>query len=161
MPSRRTGSEAITMSYKLLHERLRDADGNCAITAEVMGLDCMSVEKCEECHAMLRKAIADEIERCYHTKSLDADGVEVKAGDTMWCTTNGEKAVVVRFERSGFIDQNGFCLNPKYYTHKEPDSLEKLRDYVEKCWQQEYGSARDAYRDIADRLTALMERGER
>ncbi len=95
-------------------------------------------------------------------KALDADGVEVKVGDTVWRITDGLEVVVTGLERVGFVDQKGLCLNPKCYTHREPDSLEKLRDDIAEGLADVAIPANvwDIKRaEWCDRLTALMERG--
>lgn len=95
-------------------------------------------------------------------KMLDADGVEVKVGDTVWRITDGLEVVVTGLERVGFVDQKGLCLNPKCYTHREPDSLEKLRDDIAEGLADVAIPANvwDIKRaEWCDRLTALMERG--
>lgn len=68
------------MSDKLLHERLRDASGDCIGTVRAVGLSCNDMEKCEECFATLRKALADEIERQYVPVPRFPDGEPVHEG---------------------------------------------------------------------------------
>lgn len=91
-------------------------------------------------------------------KVLDADGVEIKVGDTVWGLDSGEKLTVVEFaNREHGIVQ---CSNgeDEYYgdhdahrlTHREPDSLKKLRDDL----KRKYGSNSSWVK----RLTAIMER---
>lgn len=99
------------------------------------------------------------------TNALDVDGVETKAGDTVWYHDKvdggpvGEPMNVTEVLCDGtLVFEGGGAMPARLVTHREPDSLEKLRDYVEECRQQECGSARDTYSEIADRLTALMER---
>ena len=100
-------------------------------------------------------------------KVLDADGVEIKVGDTVWDLDSGEKLTVVEFanREHGIIQ----CSNEEdeYYgdhdahklTHRIPDSLEKLRDDMREFVDTEYkipGGTKT--NEWLDRLTAIMER---
>lgn len=92
-------------------------------------------------------------------KVLDADGVEIKVGDTVWGKYRG-----VEHEAIGFYSCDGLlCVSirnvetgstggfsPNLLTHREPDSLSKLRDDIE----NKYGSNSQWVK----RLTAIMER---
>lgn len=114
------------------------------------------------------------------SKVLDADGVEIKVGDTVWDLDSGEKLTVVEFanREHGIIQ----CSNEEdeYYsdhdahrlTHREPDSLKKLRDDTTKPPRQYYadfighdvGLKDDeeinsaVHKHIIDRVVAIMER---
>ena len=102
-------------------------------------------------------------------KVLDADGVEIKVGDTIYSTQTGVKLTVIEI-----INQNGHNLRVRFddgtmsyamgnlYTHREPDSLEKLRDDIAE-WRADVAIPGNGW-DIktaewCDRLTALIERG--
>lgn len=62
-------------------------------------------------------------------KVLDADGVEIKEGETIWHIQSGEKFMVHTVQSDGCVfSVNDIYLEPKAMTHKEPDSLQKLRD---------------------------------
>lgn len=90
---------------------------------------------------------------------LDADGVEIKVGDTVWlksCLTPHTVAEV----KAGWVkaeDGRQFTY-PKELTHREPDSLEKLRDDMSKSYEISGVMVLGRY---IDRLTALIERGVR
>ena len=104
----------------------------------------------------------------HELKILDADGVEIKVGDTVWDLDSGEKLTVVEFanREHGIIQ----CSNEEdeYYsdhdahrlTHREPDSLKKLRDDMNyRIIEGTYpGTAHEYLCQCADRLTAIMER---
>lgn len=67
---------------KLLHERLRDADGGCDRTVKAVGhFSCYDIDDCKSCYGLLREAIADEIERCYVPRPRYEDGEPVQFGD--------------------------------------------------------------------------------
>lgn len=86
---------------------------------------------------------------------LDADGVEIKAGDTVWVKHSGVKQVITRVENGnvhGNVGHEPTPLDPTCLTHREPDSLEKMRDDL----KRKYGS-NSAW---VKRLTAIMERDE-
>lgn len=106
----------------------------------------------------------------HELKILDADGVEIKVGDTVWDLDSGEKLTVVEFanREHGIIQ----CSNEEdeYYsdhdahrlTHREPDSLEKLRDdlrdLVPFMPADEFMVNACDLISITNRLTAIMER---
>lgn len=147
------------MSDRLLHEKLREWASNRPFRFneaweefEVAGNDNMLA------------AFADEIERQYVPVPRFTDGTRVEMGCKVeggtvegWCVWDDGSFDLYNDEGDTIHEgKPGDFAKPP-----ETDSLEKLRDYVEECRQQECGSAHDAYREIADRLTALMERGER
>lgn len=105
------------------------------------------------------------------TKVLDADGVEIKVGDTIYYQHTGNEYTVVKLDPKdeyhallkSSIDgkEQWHCI--ARFTHHEPDSLEKLRDDMSKYGINfEIASGRpydkSKYTEFADRLTALMER---
>ncbi len=154
------------MSDRLLHERLRDASGDCANTVKAVGLDCKSMKKCEECYDMLRKAIADEIERQYVPVLRFPDGEPVGEGsETCYGTVS---YIDVEASSGGYGNwvmhmEDGSCFEGTFSQRVEerpaPDSLEKLRQFaVDHAAYADGCSERDAFLEISDRLTALMER---
>lgn len=99
-------------------------------------------------------------------KMLDADGVEIKVGDTVWHIESPERKMTVdsfqdaisigKFVRctfNGYIDN----FNPRSLTHREPDSLEKLRDDLMAAHESWNGDPNKLV-VYADRLAAIMER---
>lgn len=102
-------------------------------------------------------------------KVLDADGVETNVGDKGFMSFGKFKPVTIKAVYPSFTwrslpypcveYEEGGWDKAANFTHKEPDSLEKLRDYVLEQERQESSSARDTYHEIAGRITALMERG--
>ena len=66
---------------------------------------------------------------------LDADGVPIRKGDTVWRTDeiNGKSRIVKDFCKDGSVvtDYEGtipVCVNQKHITHKQPDSLERIEE---------------------------------
>lgn len=115
----------------------------------------------------------DEPIRVPKPKVLDADGVPCKKGETVWLTDEGTKnhrnvAQPMEIEcfypegAVGFHDSEGTFHStvPDVLTHREPDSLEKLRDDIaEFSADGAYHGAIDAFlQRFEDRLTAIMER---
>lgn len=94
---------------------------------------------------------------------FDTDGVIYAEGQTVWSTDHEtlESAKVIRVS-NGHIDviwadgERGESLNPLHLTHREPDSLEKLRDDMLKVYEKRGDIRADGW---AFRLTALIERG--
>lgn len=86
-------------------------------------------------------------------KAIDADGVEINAGDTVWSLCNGEKYIVTRICDSGTVivssTKTGRALggfDADRLTHKEPDSLEKLRADI----QEFFTNGRLDYAEIGE-----------
>lgn len=151
------------MSDKLLHELLRDAGGNCSNTVKAVGLDCKSMKKCEECYDMLRKALADEIERQYVPVPRFPDGTRVEMGCKVeggtvegWCVWDDGSFDLYNDEGDTIHEgKPGDFAKPP-----ETDSLEKLRDDM-KLIADHYPDSISTPGEWVKRLTALMERGDR
>lgn len=65
---------------------------------------------------------------------LDADGVEIKVGDTVW-HEDGSEQLVEELNRYGarcFDGDKRRTFNPKYLTHTRPDSWELLEEDASK-----------------------------
>lgn len=93
---------------------------------------------------------------------VDVDGVPFKIGDTVWNIKNGDKLKVIGIDHDSYcqIDVEGIdrigdtydtCYRPESLTHKEPDSLEKLRDDL----ARKYGTSSSWVK----RISALIEMG--
>lgn len=117
--------------------------------------------------------VEDYVKRCFFPrpapKVLDADGVPIEIGDTVWHVDSGEELTVDEFANRGLglvkcSDEDLACedFDACKLTHREPDSLRKMRDDIAaySADMAEPGSIlEDALDGWADRLTALMERG--
>ena len=93
-------------------------------------------------------------------KVLDADGVPIEVGDTVWCDGGDEPLRVTLIHTSGYrsvsLEGKGgehYSLDPERLTHKRPDSWERLEEDAAKpaC---EYAGAQKSIVD-ADRYTCL------
>lgn len=101
-----------------------------------------------------------------HTKpAFDADGERIYVGDMVWTVNSMAyskvKAIVPEREASVGLalgDGGVMWFRPDIITHREPDSLEKLRDDLMAAHESWDGDPNKLV-DYADRLTALMERG--
>lgn len=100
-------------------------------------------------------------------KIIDAEGVEVKVGDTVWPTESPGMQMTVGDLQNTYglgvtvkcaFDGDIYNFNPRNLTHREPDSLEKLRDDLMTAHESWDGNPNKLV-DYADRLTALIERG--
>lgn len=115
----------------------------------------------EGAHGKLRSSVSDG---CYWNwksadtrvkrpapKVLDADGVEIKVGDTVWSTIGERCGQDVPHEVKGF-DKYGCVLlemhnetstgwRPEYLTHNRPDSWERLERDAEKSICDYFGSS--------------------
>ena len=120
---------------------------------------------CDEDGELIHAGKSGDFAKPPEQKAPDSEGVETRRGDTVRFFDkvvggpDGEPMTVAEVMCGTLVFEGGGAAPAYTVTHREPDSLEKLRDYVEECRQQECGSAHDVYREIADRLTALMERG--
>ena len=105
-------------------------------------------------------------------KVLDGDGVPTEVGDAVWLkrpedvngasTLRGRLTVteVDRFFVAVRSDSGETAIpHPAMLTHREPDSLEKLRDDMRGYADGGVSCIEDDMRMFADRLTAIVERG--
>ena len=96
---------------------------------------------------------------------LDADGVPIKVGDTVWSVDGGPKwtiSYVCPDEIGVTSDEimHGTMFCPDSLTHKEPDSLEKLRDDMALDASADGAAISSSRLGVyATRLSALIERG--
>lgn len=110
----------------------------------------------------------DEPIRLPEPKILDADGVEINVGDTVWLTTSGKKLRVDGFTPWKYVrcsnpeidgdHEAGLNFAPESLTHREPDSLEKLRDDIDIYVRNGWNISQPKAEEFASRLTAIMER---
>lgn len=109
----------------------------------------------ENGHGKLRSSVSDG---CYWNwksadtcvkrpapKVLDADGVEIKAGDTVWVDGVSESCEVAKVE-SGIVqvqydDGDTFECCSSDLTHEQPDSWERLERDAEKSICDYFGSS--------------------
>ena len=96
-------------------------------------------------------------------KVFDADGVEIKVGDTVWIIEPVAKGKVeeINKDRAYVKCDDGWLADVRVsnLTHREPDSLEKLRNDMREFVDTEYkipGGTKT--NEWLDRLTAIMER---
>ena len=134
------------MSDKTLVERLRDLQNDdCACITQCDFVNAVGAKCCREmqgygcnlCFNVTIKAIIDAIEREHlprpKTEVLDADGVPIRIGDTLWGVNTGRSLVV------DGLGERWFCAtgdtvkhNPLAFSHKEPDSLERIEEDAKK-----------------------------
>ena len=95
-------------------------------------------------------------------KVLDSDGVEIKGGDTVWHVNGSNPWEVCEVTANGILIKDELSVSdgcnmfePDSLTHREPDSLEKLRDEM-LAVDGPVGTITAG--KWADRLTAIMER---
>lgn len=102
-------------------------------------------------------------------KVLDADGVEINVGDTVWHANHQWVVIgIVYHEGQPWvqIDNTGGDTScsvqerrPSTITHKQPDSLERLQQFAVDSAAYADGCEQDKFLEIADRLKSLIERG--
>lgn len=116
----------------------------------------------------LRYDYGEPVRRCLpEPKVLDAYGVEIKVGDTVWGKYSGVEHEVIGFDSCDGL----LCVSirnvetgstggssPNLLTHREPDSLEKLRDDIDIYVRNGWNISRPKAEEFANRLTAIMER---
>lgn len=80
------------------------------------------------CRRKMKGIIYKHGERVRRSKQqvLDADGVPIEVGDVLYRTTDGIKVTVTRLMKWYFIDDERCALTPSYFTHREPDSQERI-----------------------------------
>lgn len=60
---------------------------------------------------------------------LDADGVPIKVGDTVYFVEAGYPVTVSKVESLSICyDEHGDWMSPRLYSHRKPDSWEQLAD---------------------------------
>ena len=111
-----------------------------------------------------------EPEKCTHERPVfDANGERICKGDTVW-SKYGNKYTVEKVAHEPEVTDFGvvYLTNSEQMrgcdvSHREPDSLEKLRDDIKaesnNLTFTPYQGTRDRLNGYADRLTALIERG--
>lgn len=95
---------------------------------------------------------------------LDADGVPINVGDTVWHTEDSERGEVILIENAlikvHWENGDHGYYNGIYLTHKEPDSLfdaiSDMREYIELVGCP----AKPQFDEWLDRLSALIEEEE-
>ena len=120
------------MSDKTLLELMMESlTLDCIESAEIFGVKCDDQKDCSVCERAVFSAIADAIEREYlpRPRLLDAEKVPINVGDTVWNINTGECRTVDEvgdfwFGASGYAVK----LNPLMYSHKQPDSLERIEE---------------------------------
>lgn len=111
-------------------------------------------------------------------KVLDADGVSIKVGDTVYCDDDPEQLIVDSFDDPGCVyltlakSPNGifYTIEPSRLSHERPDSWERIeedaklapRDYLEKRGMNPEKTERIAsmMADFVRRAKALAKAGE-
>ena len=113
----------------------------------------------------LRYDYGEPVRRCLpEPKVLAAYGVEIKVGDTVWGKYSGVEHEVIGFDSCDGL----LCVSirnvetgstggssPNLLTHREPDSLEKLRDDM---MTEDKTRGISCVQGWVHRLTAIMER---
>lgn len=94
------------MTNKLLHERLRDISSgvDCEETRKVLDFsvdDEHRKRECAWCSKGALEAIADEMERCYVPRPVDAEGNPWKVEDP--CVWSGAEYEVAGFDGQGYM----------------------------------------------------------
>lgn len=101
----------------------------------------------------------DEVVQRPEPKVLDADGVEIKVGDTVWVKGDVNKGKVEEVHKDRvWVKWNDGWTADVYIgdvSHREPDSLEKL---LVELRGVDFIPSEEYLNHIADRLTAIMER---
>lgn len=115
----------------------------------------------------LRYDYGEPVRRCLpEPKVLDADGVEIKVGDAVWSLNDSTKWEVTEIhpteprislrQLDTEKEVEGWWFLSSEYSHREPDSLEKLRDDIREYLSE--GVVIDSrVRPWEQRLTAIME----
>jgi len=115
------------------------------------------------------KTINEWLERWFIKRHMpkvsDVDGIDIEIGETVWCVCDGKRFKVEDIDEIGGMilvelrstEDNFTCsLIPDEITHREPDSLEKLRDDLMTAHESWDGDPNKLV-DYADRLTALID----
>lgn len=112
----------------MLGDKYEDNEGHECFASEVyLDIDGLSLVDSEGFRSLYRKG--KSVKRPVQSV-LDADGVEIKVGDTVW-HEDGSEQLVEEMNRYGarcFDGDKRRTFNPKYLTHTRPDSWELLEE---------------------------------
>lgn len=115
--------------------------------------------------SILQDAVPGEHVKRPQPKIYDADGEEIKVGDTVWDLKSPirKKHTVIEVipDDNCVICEDKLTYTPDLLTHKEPDSLEKLRDDMSKFRANTHFASletEEPFDKFLDRLSALIER---
>lgn len=111
---------------------------------------------------------------CLAPEALDADGVPIREGDTVYVLDFGEPLTVKGFMDDGrvlmsFHDENSLGYKPSKLTHEQPDTWERIEEdarlqpteYTDRYRVGRFGfESEDMRADLVRRCRALAERGE-
>lgn len=115
-----------------LGNKYEDNEGNeCFASGVHLDIDGPILVDSEGFHDLYRKG--KRVKRPV-PKVLDADGVEIKVGDTVW-HEDGSEQLVEEMNRYGvrcFDGDKRRTFNPKYLTNTRPDSWERLEEDASK-----------------------------
>lgn len=115
-----------------LGDKYEDNEGNeCFASGVHLDIDGPILVDSEGFHDLYRKG--QRVKRPA-PKVLDADGVEIKVGDTVW-HEDGSEQLVEKLNRYGarcFDGDKRRTFDPKYLTHTRPDSWERLEEDTSK-----------------------------
>lgn len=129
---------------------------------------------CEDMSGRLHGSYGERVERPA-PKVLDADGVSIKVGDTVYCDDDPRPLRVIHISDSinvTTIDDHAayYTVKPPHLTHERPDSWERIeedaklapRDYLEKRGMNPEKTERIAsmMADLVRRAKALAKAGE-
>ena len=169
----------------------RFEDGELVKVGDMVGSDELftAEEIAFESERWLVKASARSVCGCFHgafgepvkrptLKVLDADGVPIEVGDTVYCDDDPEQLIVDSFDGPGCVcvtlakNPNGmlYTIEPSRLSHERPDSWERIeedaklapRDYLEKRGMNPEKTERVAsmMADLVRRAKALAKAGE-
>lgn len=112
----------------MLGDKYEDNEGHeCFASGVHLDIDGPSLVDSEGFHDLYRKG--KRVKRPVQSV-LDADGVEIKLGDTVW-HEDGSEQLVEEMNRYGvrcFDGDKRRTFDPKYLTHTRPDSWELLEE---------------------------------
>ena len=115
----------------MLGDKYEDNEGHeCFASGVHLDIDGPSLVDSEGFHDLYRKG--KRVKRPVQSV-LDADGVEIKVGDTVW-HEDGSEQLVEEMNRYGvrcFDGDKRRTFDPKYLTHTRPDSWERLEEDAE------------------------------
>lgn len=96
-------------------------------------------------------------------KVLDADGVEIKVGDTVYTLTSDIKFEVLlidtNFDGETIIQTDAGRYKPNQLTHKEPDNLERIISEMQNETWNRLEVTSNKVEGWINRLSALIKRG--
>lgn len=137
-------------------------DGDKGIVLDIRHDGCVLVEWKGGGKGYVQSELLSLCKLTHEQPVFDADGVRICKGDTVWDLKEASRRKLTVIEVIPIDDvvicDDKLTYTSQYLTHRESDSLEKLRDDID-CYMRDCALDTDTIDEFERRFTALIERG--